>query len=205
MSERLITFGCSYTYGHGLQDCYDSKTGHAGPQPSRFAWPNILGKKLKKRIVNLSQPGASNKEILYYLQNFIFHKSDLVVILWTYPHRDCILVDSNKIIQATARDNYNWYIEKIKHGDFDVYHQMWTYINYAKLYLDNKNISNYHFTIDFRYIVNPPKFNIVYIEDLDFLKIRDQFDVALDKDHPGKMGHLQTAKQMKVKIDAYNK
>lgn len=205
---RLVTFGCSYTYGHGLNDCYNRRTGDAGENPSKFAWPSLLGFKLKRRTVNLSKCGSSNKEILYRIQNCSFKDTDLVVILWTYPTRDCIIYESGYVEQALPH-YFNkrklWYTQKLKQGEFDYYYQMWTWMNYAKLYLDNLNIPNYHFTIDLRYIVNPPAFNMVNIEDVDFLKIRSDYDRALDNAHPGKIAHKEAAKQFKETIDAYNK
>ena len=46
----LITFGCSFTYGHGLPDCIGGPDGHAGPTPSEQAWPAMLGK-----IINMNK------------------------------------------------------------------------------------------------------------------------------------------------------
>ena len=205
MTGRLITFGCSYTYGHGLPDCHVPPN-QPGDNPSKYAWPYILGKKLKIPTINLSKCGASNREILYYIQNFSFSRSDIVVILWTYPMRDCIIDENGIAAQALPLDNFMkpWYLQRLKLGEFDYYHQMWTCMNYAKLFLDYLNLKNYHFTINLKYIKNPPKFNIVHIEDVDFLQIRE-IDLALDKVHPGKNAHKVAAKKFKEKINAYNK
>ena len=46
--SRLVVFGCSHTYGHGLRDCYDPLTGHPGPQPSLQAWPARLVELLRQ-------------------------------------------------------------------------------------------------------------------------------------------------------------
>ena len=46
---KLVTFGCSYTYGHGLPDCIMAK-GRAGKRPSKFAWPYLLAKKLDMSV-----------------------------------------------------------------------------------------------------------------------------------------------------------
>ena len=51
--DRLVAFGCSYTYGHGLPDCIMAK-GRAGKRPSKFAWPYLLAKKLDKRYTMLA-------------------------------------------------------------------------------------------------------------------------------------------------------
>jgi len=59
---RLIAFGCSYTYGAGLEDCFTPPIGH-GPIPSKFAWPQLVANELNMECINMSSSGASNKEI----------------------------------------------------------------------------------------------------------------------------------------------
>jgi hypothetical protein len=43
---RIIAFGCSYTYGHGLSDCLDNDMMTQGPTHSNLAYPSILAEKL---------------------------------------------------------------------------------------------------------------------------------------------------------------
>jgi hypothetical protein len=43
---RIIAFGCSYTYGHGLPDCLDDDKITQGPTHSNLAYPSILAEKL---------------------------------------------------------------------------------------------------------------------------------------------------------------
>ena len=81
VGRRLVTFGCSFTYGSALADTYEFT-----PGPSIYAWPNIFAKELNLECVNKVIPGASNKEILHYIQNFEFRSNDTVCVLWTYPN-----------------------------------------------------------------------------------------------------------------------
>ena len=74
---RLVAFGCSHTYGEGLEDCWNWETRKAGPVASKFAWPQILANLLKRECVNLGRRGASNKEILHNIQMFDFEKDDI--------------------------------------------------------------------------------------------------------------------------------
>lgn len=62
--SRLITFGCSYTYGQGLPDCENTviNTGIKkfyvnSSAPSKQGWPSILSKRLDLELVNISAPG----------------------------------------------------------------------------------------------------------------------------------------------------
>lgn len=91
-SNRLIAFGCSNTYGQGLADCYvpptkDTPHGQAGPIPSKFVWPEIVANGLGRTCVNMAWPGASNKLICNRIEEFSFHPSDLVIIMWSYQDR----------------------------------------------------------------------------------------------------------------------
>lgn len=199
--SRLIAFGCSYTFGHYLPDAVST---HG--EPSSLAWPSILGKLLGRKTINCGKCGSSNKQILYEIQNFDFSKNDIVTILWTYPQRDCILgIDFVKQGLPNMMKREKWYSEKLKHGDFDGYHQMWTCMNYAKLYLDYLDIPNYHFIINLEYIKTPPSYNLVHIEDLDFETVAYSSPTGLDRTHPGKRSHKKIAKIMRDKLNAYNK
>ena len=52
--SRLITFGDSFTYGHGLVDCHVPEKNWQGPNPSKFAWPQVLGDMLGIEVINKS-------------------------------------------------------------------------------------------------------------------------------------------------------
>lgn len=43
--SRLIAFGCSHTYGHGLPDCFIPPH-RPGTDPSKLSWPYPLGELL---------------------------------------------------------------------------------------------------------------------------------------------------------------
>ena len=99
--SRLVTFGCSHTYGIGLQD------------PSKEAWPNVLGKLLEKeKTVNKGNPGASIKEIAHTAFNFKFLPTDTVVVLWTHLNRYCI---TGKV--GCVRLN-PWFVDKDPLSDY---------------------------------------------------------------------------------------
>ena len=54
-SYNLKTFGCSFTYGHGLADCIQEDMMTHGFSPSNMAWPNHLkGICGFKKLYNLS-------------------------------------------------------------------------------------------------------------------------------------------------------
>jgi hypothetical protein len=52
MNDRLIAFGCSNTYGEGLEDCWIPEFRKHGPKPSKVAWPQILADKMGRECVN---------------------------------------------------------------------------------------------------------------------------------------------------------
>src|SRR6056297_1807791 len=86
MRNRLVAFGCSNTYGHGLSDCIN-KDRSPGPYPSKDAWPSVLSEKLNRECVNYGIPGASNKGIWEYITRVRLSPRDIVVVLWTYHER----------------------------------------------------------------------------------------------------------------------
>jgi hypothetical protein len=92
MYKRLVTFGCSNTYGQGLKDCSEPDL-RAGPLPSKFAWPQLLANHLKLECVNMSEPGASNKQLWWKTVNFEFEPTDLVIYAATFVNRELVLED----------------------------------------------------------------------------------------------------------------
>ena len=91
--NRLVTFGCSHTFGQALPDVWDSEKRkhlfHNGA--SKYAWPQILANKLNIECANQGKPGASVKEIWYRIVNFDFQKEDIVIVLYTIEPRSCLI------------------------------------------------------------------------------------------------------------------
>lgn len=94
-NHHLVSFGCSFTYGHGLPDCIDpnNKIG-PGTEPSKVAWPNHLKTFLKfKSIDNKAIPGAGNKMIADRVVNYKFKENSVAIILWSNFERKTIFKD----------------------------------------------------------------------------------------------------------------
>ena len=92
---RLITFGCSNTFGQALPDVWDYEKNEEilDSGPSKYAWPQVLADKLNLECVNLGLPASSNKEVWFHIVNTEFKKSDIVIILWPGRPRWCIIKD----------------------------------------------------------------------------------------------------------------
>jgi hypothetical protein len=147
MQNRLITFGCSLTYGHGLPDCLE-KDNSPGKHPSKYAWPQLLANQLNKECVNMSLAGSSNKRIWHRLINFEYQQSDVVVILWTSPDRLGIIKSKDDEFDIGP-----WMIGDLKVADFyysEVYNKYNSkietalYINHSNLILKQKGIIPYN-------------------------------------------------------------
>ena len=200
---RLVAFGCSYTHGYSLPDCP-----YPDSPPSASAWPKKLAKLLTRKTLNKGIAGASNKEILYAIQCCDFLHDDIAVILWTYVHRDCIILnDKIKTLQGLPEANMpqdKWYHIKRAHSEYDGHHQMWTSMNYAKYHLDRLGVKNYHFSLKMEFVKDPPKWNNVNIIDMCFHSVVEPYPRASDGQHAGVLAHLVLARTMKVRINAHN-
>lgn len=89
MYNRLVVFGDSFTYGHGLPDCHREPY-YPGKLPSKLGWPVTLAKTLQiPEVLNLSYPGCSNRYITHAIVDYNkFENDDLVLIQFTFPFRD---------------------------------------------------------------------------------------------------------------------
>lgn len=189
---RVVAFGCSYTYGHGLKDCLDVN-GFPGPTPSKLAFSTQLAKKLDCDYVNLGKSGNSNKEIWNDIVNFEFQKNDVAVITWTYYNRFCIIRSDNiRRINPWNDHDKVFYMNYSNRNDMilDFYNRM----NHASSYLKNINVKDYNFVIE-EFDSQEPKWNKSKI-----LGMFNKIDEAEDNCHPGEKSHLAFANQIYTHI-----
>lgn len=213
---RLVAFGCSYTYGLGLEDCFVPPN-VAGKFPSKFAWPQLLANELNVDCINKSRPSSSNKEILDTLLQFDFDSNDIVLIMWSFTNRWCTINELNKYTQISQ---YN--ISTMKEfelfdtvfTEYDLYLDLIYRSNFAKLFLDNKNIFNYHLTVNPKMLLTlsdvVKKWNNVKFSDTNLDEFRLIFPPALDAEygtpHPGIEAHRLVAMELYKELsDAHNK
>jgi hypothetical protein len=184
--SRIIAFGCSQTYGHGLPDCTDPTQ----DKPSKFAWPNLLDSK----CINYAEPGGSNKLIVQRAIEHDWQPDDIAVFAWTYIHRSTVFGKRNinlgtwsspersvqtwKHFVATANSKENFCFDSM------------VYVNYMKLFIP---VPNYHFTVD-----------TDLFEYGDFLGYLDklQVDTAEDGSHYGPETHKNIARFINQAIDS---
>jgi len=67
--KKIVTFGCSVTYGHGLPDCHIAPD-MPGKSPSKLAWPSLVANQANVQLSNQGKCGASNLEILYNILKY---------------------------------------------------------------------------------------------------------------------------------------
>ena len=199
---RLITFGCSNTIGHSLPDWKLSA-------PSKYAWPQILADKLNLSCCNLAKPGSSNKEIWYNIVNTKFKKDDIVIILWSWYDRYCILLNektlkqihwNQKTLQATC-------FFKHLHNEYDMLIDFYLRCNHIQSFLENKvklvkhlrqetskSVSANRWLGSERKEYKPKQEIIPGWSKINFLntsmpEIKCNYPLALDDEHPGLEAH----------------
>lgn len=199
---RLVVFGDSYTYGHGLPDCVEAVI-HPGPFPSKMAWPSLVAEKLNVPCINNSICGLPNKKILLSMLNFPFEQNDLVITLWSFHHRGCILQDNGKYfpIRVNSEDNIIKSFYNV-HSEYDLCVDALLNMHHASYYMKQQKINYYSFFFD-------PKIN-TYIQsnskqqisiETHFLNLRKlKVDDAADGRHIGPLSHKIAAEYIFEKI-----
>ena len=203
--NRLVVFGDSFTYGHGLSDCRSSDD-----LPSTQAWPALLGNQLDVPVVNNAIPGYSNIEILISILTFGFAENDLAIVGWTYVARDVLfnapLFNKQKYKKdgheslGPSRSNENSKTWLRLHNDYDLSIRAGLLIDHGMLYLNSLNVMNKHFYAVHRskprwtghtppMWVNAPSKEIHY----DLLP---KLDKAPDDDHPGPLSQKALANNL---------
>tara|TARA_X000001036_G_scaffold437977_1_gene484630 strand:+ start:834 stop:1526 length:693 start_codon:yes stop_codon:yes gene_type:complete len=211
---KLVTFGCSFTYGHGLSDCV-AADGSNGPIASEQAWPSILGKLKGMKVDNASEPGSSNLTITKAIVDYPkYTKDTVVVVMWSNNDRETIYTDRgeeklhmlpgflNDYMPKTFwHDKNKDYFKKIVTTYYEDYHEDWNAtlnqtirMNYVHAFLKNKGIKSFqvqsrHYSTDEHYF---KKFNLNNL-NFKYFNYKTQFfiDEALDKPnpHPGPKSH----------------
>lgn len=178
---RLVTFGCSLTYGQFLED------------RETQSWPAQLSAMLNVPVVNMGMHGSSNKEILYEILNFDFQSEDVCVIMWTNIYRWIIFneVENNRLgawqntKQAQAFVEHFW-------NEYDMELDLYERANHA-----NRITNSYQLVSDNMSLKSPPKWNKVnFLTDIDFHHIRQQYTPASDGKHPGKEAYTELAMKL---------
>lgn len=201
-NTRLITFGCSITFGQGLEDCYKPEVNQAGDEPSKYAWPSVLATHLSLPLINKSLPGSSNLQILKAILEFDFQESDLVIVMWSHPDRDLLfLADGDQPVGAWSTSDLakRW---ALTHDTCDLATKSWYHIHHANLFFKDKNIRQYNFFANYFLLMDyKPNFVDVIIHDIDVPTLR-RIDTALDKKHPGPLTQKAIAEKIKERINA---
>ncbi len=180
--SRLVSFGCSYTYGTALPNTQQS-------------WPFILGKLLKMPVANEAKPGSGNLEILWDILNFKFERSDVCFVMWSHFSRDYIFHQSGRhkrIHNNDAKLTKNWLLT---HTDYDANIRNWLYIHHADSYLKLKNILVFHlFGGNYKQerFSSPQCIDLKNIVDIEF----ENFDFGNDNSHPGPESHKILANEI---------
>lgn len=201
---RIVASGCSFTYGHGLQDCFTPPLGY-GPNPSEFAWPKVLANLTGRECINVSAPGGGNIRIIKQMLEVDLIETDTVTILWSYSTRSPEFTTTGTSNHGEWDDNYmrNKFNFSCPH---DLYIQQLISVYLFTKYLESKKVNIIYQFIDRfeldKHSVHYPLFSKLWgeIEKYDYTQYT--FDVvqkelregtikgyALDGNHPNEEWH----------------
>ena len=191
--SRLITFGCSYTYGEGLPDVKLNLLRNP-KAPSKLSWTKILSDELGLELVNVSFPGSSNTEILYNILTFNFQPDDIVVVMWTHCVRDIRFDSWLQFISQRTRLGF-WTTNSNKAWESqitikDYVYKTWLSIHHAGLFLKSKKINHLHYPFE----VSEYKSHV--IKELIVDDFSEEGFIVVDKvkdGHPGVESNKLTA------------
>ena len=206
--SRLVAFGCSMTYGHGLADCHIPPH-NPGLVHSKLSWPSIVSKLLDIEYVNNGICGASNKQILMEILKFPLREDDIVVVQWTYAHRSMVYkqnADFHQVLPPQSKymtkESYLFSESFYKiHSDYDLLIASHLDIHHSNLYVTTTNdIFNFHTDSSLDLVSPSFKINSTVVNLHSLGK-----DKALDSIHPGPKCQQVLAKYIASSIKQYIK
>jgi hypothetical protein len=148
--KRIVVFGCSHTYGHGLEDCI-IENNLPGPVPSKFAWPELLSQEFNLEVVNMAKPAASNLEILSRILSFEFLETDLVIVQWTYTVRDLLFLpseDQQILPRWIGKMSGKRKVYYTIHSEYDTTVKSLFHIHHADIFFRDSNINYIHYVVE---------------------------------------------------------
>lgn len=191
--SRLVTFGCSYTYGHGLPDCHIPPTS-PGKKPSDMSWAALLARRLNIELNNVSKPGISNAHILWHLLNYTFSKDDICIVMWTHFNRHPVsmLNADSSIMEWESYEDVKYTPNQLEDKNLTI--KNFISIHHAHLHLLNKKINHIFLLVpwpEYTYAC-PPALDIPVLHRNIYLG-NMMIDTALDGLHPGLESHKKIA------------
>lgn len=189
---RLVAFGCSYTRGTALDDVWDfEKKCSIFPQPSKYAWPQLIANEIGIECLNLGKGGLSNKAIWHNVVNFKFEPSDLIIIHWSFFDRFHFFKnkDQGYIIDHTHRTARDKAFFKYLHSDYEMINDLFLRMNHINSL--HKNINHILISPVKEVNWNNTSYTKIY---LDFIK--EKYPRANDDSHPGILAHKEFATQL---------
>jgi hypothetical protein len=143
---RLITFGDSWTEGHGVEEDEKYKENVLPPtfiKKLRMmnSWPRYVADKLKCEFVNMGVCGYGNeyifKDLKETIENEFISKDDVVIIMLSYPYRykktpyDLVKFfwEMEKTLTNYKHLYFNSFFPTFKEEDFDTVNLPETFIN----------------------------------------------------------------------------
>lgn len=144
---RLITFGDSWTAGHGVEEDIEWKERAFPSLGCEFipklrnanGWPRWLANKLDCVYVNFSECGRGNEKSLEELeqivQDKVLKKDDIIIVMFSYPYRDINLLPIEayekfeKLLKPYIHFYFNAFYPMFRDEIFDTANLPFYYIN----------------------------------------------------------------------------
>ena len=130
MEHKLVTFGCSYTQGIGLEEHITSYSQRG--TTSQYAWPQLLANQLQYKCENHSQGGIAPNTVMTFMREQTFNPTDIVVIQWPDFARRGFF--SSADMRLDIGPHHEEYEEYYKHyySDYDALLQFSFYVSYVE-------------------------------------------------------------------------
>ncbi len=215
--EKLIVFGCSFTFGENLDDLPEWYNDETDPRnymplklkyntPSKKSYPFVIGSLLNCEVENYGWRGGSNDRIFRtFFDHVISNKeSSIYIIQWTFPHRtEFWSNDSNSYVgivpsfvdinQDDEAINFAKKYYKKYYSSDDVKDKLVRYIWSVDTICNQFNHRIYQFF--------PIKgFDLDMKLPTSFLQTNKILDLVKEKIHPDERGHIELANYLRKLI-----
>ena len=184
MYDRLVTFGDSWTSGRAIFKPVENDYPES-------AWPAHVANHLNIPVINKGKGGSSAKRIWKTILDFSFLPTDLVIILWTYKERFCV-IERKKIIDIRPKRTESKSTVYYKHffNEVDCQIDFNLRVDHANYFISKTGATSLNFSIC------DTTNNFCDVPILQTMRDVTNLFGTYDIGHPALEGHQEIAKRM---------
>jgi len=193
----LHAFGDSFTYGHELSDCPTNTY----PKHSMLTYSALSAKHLGLKYQCHAVGYSSNNGILRQIKLANIHKTDTVMVMWTFAIRFAFMFVGDRGWSTIEQDEDSWYWKNVDQDPEECLERSLDSILAAQTILDSTGV-RYIFLCNNIELQDKIQYNSLWLNKEKWLFLPEKHEmINAVKHHPGDNVHYDVFNRLKDRLD----